>query len=206
MCRNFGMLHKASKPKVGSYRPLSLTSCLVKLLEKTVTENLSNWAESNDKFNRQQNTFKKTEAQIYSNCLNQLNMVFTVVITGIFLHIEKDFDEVWFDGLLFKVTSMGINRKLTRWIKTFLYHGKSIISLNNQLGDSIIPIYGIFPRQSFLPQSFYSFRKWHISTYWCTVKSFLICSQHCNLGTESRYFQYKPLVAKISEPNSNLVW
>ena len=59
---NFGMLHKASKPKVGSYRPLSLTSCLVKLLEKTVTENLSNWAEPNNKLNRQQYTFKKTEA------------------------------------------------------------------------------------------------------------------------------------------------
>lgn len=129
-------------------------------------------------------------------------MVFTVVITGIFLHIEKDFDQVWFDGLLFKVTSMGINRKLTRWIKTFLYHAKSLISINSQLGDSIIPIYSIFPRQSFLPQSFYSFRKWHISTYWCT----LIWSQHCNWGTESKYLQYKPLVAKISEPNSILVW
>ena len=72
LCINFGihpsswkiakiiMLHKAGKLEdlVGSYRPLSLTSCLGKLLEKAVTDNLSNWAVSNKKFNKQQ-TFKQ---------------------------------------------------------------------------------------------------------------------------------------------------
>ena len=56
LCINFGihpsswkiakiiMLHKAGKLEdlVGSYRPLSLTSCLGKLLEKAVADNLSN--------------------------------------------------------------------------------------------------------------------------------------------------------------------
>ena len=39
------MLHKAGKPEDsgGSYRPLSLNSCLVKLVEKAVEDNLSNW-------------------------------------------------------------------------------------------------------------------------------------------------------------------
>ena len=46
------MLHKAGKPEdlVGSYRPLSLASCLGKLLEKAVTDNPNNWAESNKNF------------------------------------------------------------------------------------------------------------------------------------------------------------
>ena len=49
------MLHKAGKPEdlVGSYRPLSLTSCLGKLLEKVVTDNLSNWAEAKKKYTKQ---------------------------------------------------------------------------------------------------------------------------------------------------------
>ena len=40
------MLHKAVKPEelVGSYKPLSLTSHLGKLLEKAVPDNLSDWA------------------------------------------------------------------------------------------------------------------------------------------------------------------
>ena len=38
------MLHKAGKREdlAGSYRPLSLTSCLAKLLEKAVADNLNN--------------------------------------------------------------------------------------------------------------------------------------------------------------------
>ena len=61
ICINFGIhpanwkiakvivLCNAGKPKdlVGSYRPLSLTSCLSKPLEKAVADNLSNWAETN---------------------------------------------------------------------------------------------------------------------------------------------------------------
>ena len=36
------MLHKAGKPEdlTGSYRPLSITSCLHKLLEKAIADNL----------------------------------------------------------------------------------------------------------------------------------------------------------------------
>ena len=48
------MLLEAGKPDglVESYRPLSLTSCLGKLLEKAVVDNLSNWAVANKKFNK----------------------------------------------------------------------------------------------------------------------------------------------------------
>ena len=91
MCINFGihpanwkiakviMLHKAGKPEDlgGSYSLHSLTSCLSKLLEKAVADYLSNWAEANKKFNKQQNGIEKTGAQriIYLNFLKQLNMV-----------------------------------------------------------------------------------------------------------------------------------
>ena len=58
------MLHKAGKAEdlVGSYRPLSLTSCLGKLLEEAVPYNISNWAEATKKFNKQQNGFRKNKS------------------------------------------------------------------------------------------------------------------------------------------------
>ena len=58
------MLHKAGKPEdlVGSYRPLSLTTCLGRLLEKAVADNLSNWEEANKKFNKQQYGFRKNRS------------------------------------------------------------------------------------------------------------------------------------------------
>ena len=133
------MLHKAGKPEdlVGSYRPLSLTSCLGKLLEKAVADNLSNWAEANKNFNKQQNGSRKNR----STNDNLFKLFETVKFgfckghptTGIFLDIEKAIDQVWFDGFLYKLTSLGLNRKLIRWISNFLYQRILIISINDQV-------------------------------------------------------------------------
>ena len=51
------MLHKAGQPEdlVPSYRVFSFTSCLGKLLEIAVADNISNWAKANKNFNKQQN-------------------------------------------------------------------------------------------------------------------------------------------------------
>ena len=101
------MLHKAGKSEdlVGSYRLLSLTSCLGKLLEKPVADNLSNWAEANKKFNKQQHGFRRNR----STNDNLFKLFETVKLgfckghptTGIFLDVEKVFDQVCCDGLLF---------------------------------------------------------------------------------------------------------
>ena len=69
--------------------------------------------------------------------------------TGIFFNVEKAFEQVWYDALLFKLTSMGLNKKLIRWISNFLYQGKLIISINEQLSDPINPINGV-PQGSLL--------------------------------------------------------
>ena len=55
--------------------------------------------------------------------------------TGIFLDVEKTFDQVWYDRFHSKLTSVGLNRKLTRWISNFLDQRKLIISINDQMSD-----------------------------------------------------------------------
>ena len=104
------MLRKVGRPEdlAGSCRPLSLTSCLGKLLKKDVADNLSNWAEANKKFNKQQNGFRKNR----STNDNLFKLFETIKLgfckghptTGIFLDVEKTFDQVWHDGVLFKLT------------------------------------------------------------------------------------------------------
>ena len=140
------MLHKAGKPEdlAGSCRSLSLRSCLGKLLEKAIADNFSNWAEANKKFNKQQNGFRKDR----STNGNLFKLFETIKLdfckghptTGIFFDVEKAFDQ---DDLLFKLTKIGVNRKLIRWISNFLYQRKLIISINDQLSDPITPIHGV---------------------------------------------------------------
>ena len=65
------------KDLAGSYRPLSPTSSLGKLLEKAIADNFSNWAEAGKKFNKQQMVSEKVAAQmiIDLNFLKQLSLV-----------------------------------------------------------------------------------------------------------------------------------
>ena len=103
---------------MGSYGPVSLTSCLGKLLEKAEPDNQSNWAKYSKKFNNQQNGFKK-----YRSKKENLFKLFETIkfdfqkahpATGIFLDVEKAFDQVWVKGFLFELTPMGLNRKVIR--------------------------------------------------------------------------------------------
>ena len=222
LCINFGIypanwkiakaiiLHKAGKPEdlAGSYRPLRITSCLGKLFEKAVAENLSNWAGANKKFNKQQNGFRKKR----STNDNLFKLFKTIELgfckghptTGIFLDVEKDFNQVWHDGLLFKLTSMGLNRKLIRWISNFLYYRKLIISINDQLSDPITPIHGV-PQGSPLSPILFILYVNDIPQPLDAQVNLSQFPDDSNLGTGSRYSQYQPKVAKIPEPNSNVV-
>ena len=79
------MLHKTGKPEdlIGTYGPLSLTFCLGKLPEKAVPDNQSNWTKYNQKFNNQQNGYKKKIGALKKTSLNyskQLNLISIRVI------------------------------------------------------------------------------------------------------------------------------
>ena len=57
--------------------------------------------------------------------------------------MEHACDHVWFHGFLFELASMGVNRKLIRWIWNFLFQRKLIILINKQFSDPITPIYSV---------------------------------------------------------------
>ena len=97
------MLHKSGKPEdlVRSYRLLSLTSCLSKILQKAVADNISHWTEANKKFIKQQNGSSENR----STNDNFLKLFETIKLgfckghstTEIFLDVEKAFNQVWYD-------------------------------------------------------------------------------------------------------------
>ena len=67
------MLHKPGKPKLEiiSYRPLRLTSCLGKILEKIITNSVKDWCNENDIINNKMVLeAKEIQMTIYSNLLS----------------------------------------------------------------------------------------------------------------------------------------
>ena len=133
-------IHKKDKDKhdAKSYRPISLTTNLGKIMERLVTKRLSWYLEKNDLINPYQNGFRKnknTQEQLFRlqnsirNALNNKSAVITI-----FLDIEKAYDMIWKDGLLFKLLNqMKITGKMYNWIKDFLKNRKFQVRINHTL-------------------------------------------------------------------------
>ena len=114
------MLHKPGKPKlkITSYRPLSLTHCLGKILEKILTNRVKDWCNENDIINKQQNGFRSkrnTNDNLFklTQSLKQ-NIKKGLVTSAIFLDVEKAFDQVWHTNLLHKMKKFGMDHNLLR--------------------------------------------------------------------------------------------
>ena len=129
------MLHKTGKPKnkALSYRPLSITSCIGKILEKLLTNRIKSWAENNNIFNLQQNGFRKnkyTNDDLFklSQSMRQ-NFSKSMILTVVFLDVEKVFDQVWHKGLLSKLYDLGLDINIIKWIKNFLHDGGLTINV-----------------------------------------------------------------------------
>ncbi|KZR96521.1 Uncharacterized protein APZ42_009098, partial [Daphnia magna] len=93
-----------------SYRPVSLTSCLGKTLERILSNRLHWYLEAKGLINVSQAGFRKgcstTDhiAQLDSDIKLSFNMKQCTVAT--FLYIKKAYDTVWVQGLIYKMAKI----------------------------------------------------------------------------------------------------
>ena len=115
---------KGSKTLAKNYRPVALTSHLIKVLEKVIAKQLSNYLEGGNKMNPAQHGFRPGRS-----CLSQLlahqNSIISSLqhacnIDVIYLDYSKAFDTVDHGILLHKMKNLGISGKLGIWISNFL--------------------------------------------------------------------------------------
>ena len=113
-----------NKHDKNSYRPISLTSVLSKIMEKIIKERLMYKLEAESKVYNNQTGFKKNHST-YDSILrleseikgNLLENTFTVAV---FLDIEKAYDTVWIDGLKAKLEKINIKGRLLKFLHNFL--------------------------------------------------------------------------------------
>ena len=133
-------IHKGgSRQKPEQYRPVSLTSHIMKIFERVIKKELMKHLTENEMFNRGQHGFvpgRSTQTQL----LSHFNDIFDTLAEGkrldtVYLDFAKAFDKVDHGILLEKVKKHKISGKIGKWIREFLTDRKFKVVVNGCMSD-----------------------------------------------------------------------
>jgi len=128
---------KGSKTEAQNYRPVSLTSHLIKVFERVVRKSIVTFLEENNKLSDQQHGFRKTKSCL-TQLLSHVETIINMLSKGgnadvIYLDFAKAFDKVSHKILLMKLRKIGIRGKLLEWIRNFLNERYQCVSLEGKI-------------------------------------------------------------------------
>jgi exonuclease III len=127
---------------IESYRPISLTPTICKLMERLITDRLTWFLEHNGFLHNSQSGFRRNRSVIdhILRLQDQINKALKnkYHTLGVFLDFEKAFDLIWHNGLYIKLKNIGINGKLFEWIKDFLTNRTLQVRVGTQISDRFV--------------------------------------------------------------------
>ena len=143
------MLLKPDKPitLTTSYRPISLISSIMKLFERVIEQWLRSHLEDIGFINKHQSGFRRAEStdnhlfRLSQSIMESFNRGEHVVAA--FLDIEKAFDNVWHNGLRYKIFQLELPTKMTCWLSDFLVGRLIQVNVNNFFSNQINPKAGV---------------------------------------------------------------
>ena len=141
-----------------SYRPISLMSSIMKLFERVTEQRLRCYLEDIGFINKYQSGFRQAKSTDYhlfrlsQSVMESFNRREHVVAA--FFDVEKGFDNVWHNGLRYKIFMPDLPTKMTRWFSDFLVGRVIQVNVNGFLSDKISPIAGV-PQGSVLSSSLF---------------------------------------------------
>ena len=126
-------IHKPSNPRSqpGSYRPVSLTSHMVKTFERVLKKSLKNFLEVTLALNDGQHAFRARR-----RCLSQLLRLYNTIMSGMedgnnvdtaYMDYAKAFDKVDKEILAHEMKRMGVCGNLAIWLFNFLSSRTQIV-------------------------------------------------------------------------------
>ena len=132
-----------------SYRPISLTSHLCKVMEVMVANRLRWFLESKNLLNENQSGFRKGR-----NTLDHIIRLHDVVqkainhkrsVIAVFLDIKRAYDMVWRKGLLSKLILKGVSGRMLQWLSSFLQDRSFVVRVGGSLSK-------VFSLENGIPQ------------------------------------------------------
>ena len=130
---------KGNKDSVSNYRPISLLSCVGKVMERCVYKHLHNFMRDNDIITKFQSGFTKGDSTT-NQLTNTYNTFASALDNGkeirvVFFDISKAFDRVWHKGLIYKLKKIGIKSNIILWLTDYLCDRKQRVVLDGKVSD-----------------------------------------------------------------------
>ena len=123
------------------YRPISLISSTMKLFQRVIEQSLRSHLEQIGFINKHQSGFRK--AKFTDDHLFRLSQSIKEIfnrrehVVAVFLDVEKAFDNVWHNGLRYKIFMLDLATKMTRWLSDFLVGRVIRVNVNGFLSNQI---------------------------------------------------------------------
>ena len=143
------MLLKSDKlpSLITSYRPISLMSSIMKLFERVIEQRLCSYQQDIGFIDKYQSGFRQNKStddhlfRLSQSVKESFNRGEHVVAA--FLDVEKAFNNVWRNGLRYKIFMLDLPTKMTCWLSDFLVSRVIQVNMNGFLSDKISPIPGV---------------------------------------------------------------
>jgi hypothetical protein len=138
---------KGSKCKAANYRPIALTSHIIKVFERIIRDKLVNYLEENQLISLNQHGFRRGRSCL-SELLAHLQDILLNANNGegtdtIYLDFGKAFDKVDHKLLLKKLERYGIKGKLLNWFKAFLSNRKQEVAVDGFKSFALAVLSGV---------------------------------------------------------------
>ena len=144
-----------------NYRPIALTNCFCKIMEKIVNKRLIYFLESNNLISKTQCGFRinhsTTDHLIRLETFIREAFVRKEHVIAVFFDLEKAFDTTWKYGILKDLYSLGLRGNLPKFISNFLSNRTFQVNIGNYLSDTFIQEEGV-PQGSVLSPTLFNIK------------------------------------------------
>ncbi len=147
-------LHKGGDlNSTNNYRPISILSCVSKIIEKAVHKHVYSFLSINNIINQHQSGFRpfhSTETALTDMIDDLLSNMNSGKMTGLaFIDLRKAFDTVSHDLLLEKLHGIGADDMAIKWFRSYLTGRTQRVSFKGSVSDSL-PVNTGVPQGSIL--------------------------------------------------------